>query len=120
CSGTTSWRRSPKGLAVERKPIERTAVRAPLREEDSVQENQTVSEMAEEVLNRQATALAQTSGHSLEDARRAVSDTEAGRQLRELATGEHRHERAHYWRAGMVWDRAEERFMEQIGSEALP
>jgi hypothetical protein len=31
CSGTTSWRRSPKGLAVERKPIERTAVRVPLR-----------------------------------------------------------------------------------------
>jgi hypothetical protein len=84
-----------------------------------VQENQTVSEMAEEVLNRQATALAQTSGHSLEDARRAVSDTEAGRQLRELATGEHRHERAHYWRASMFWDRAEQRFMHQIGSEAL-
>lgn len=84
-----------------------------------MQENQTVSEMAEEVLNRQATALAQTSGHSLEDARRAVSDTEAGRQLRELATGEHRHERAHYWRASMFWDRAEQRFMHQIGSEAL-
>src|ERR671938_334637 len=88
-SGTTSWRRSPKGVAVERNPIERNAVRAPLREEeDSVQENQTVSEMAEEVLSRQATALAQRSGHSLDDALRAVSATEAGRQPRDLATGE--------------------------------
>ena len=84
-----------------------------------MQENQTVSEMAEEVLNRQATALAQRSGHSLEDARRAVSDTEAGRQLRDLATGEHRHERAYYWRASVFWERAEQRFMHQIGSEAL-
>jgi DNA polymerase III epsilon subunit-like protein len=84
-----------------------------------VQKNQTVSEMAEEVLMRQAKALAQRSGHSLEDAHRAVSDTEAGRQLRDLATGEHRHEKAHYWGASVFWDRAEERFMHQIGSEAL-
>jgi hypothetical protein len=36
--------------------------------------------MAEEALERQAKALAQRRGLSLEDARRAVSDTEAGRQ----------------------------------------
>jgi hypothetical protein len=84
-----------------------------------VREDQTVSEMAREVLMRQAKALAQRSGHSLEDARRAVSETEAGRQLRELATGEHRHEKAYYWRASVFWERAEERFMHQIGSEAL-
>jgi hypothetical protein len=53
-----------------------------LREETSVQKNQTVSEMAQEVLERQAKALAHRSGHFLEDAREAVSDTEAGRQLR--------------------------------------
>ena len=34
-------------------------------------QDQTVSEMAEEVLTRQAKALAYRSGHSLEDARRA-------------------------------------------------
>jgi hypothetical protein len=51
-----------------------------------VQEDQTVSEMAQEVLMRQAKALAHRSGHSLEDAHQAVSETEAGRQLRELAT----------------------------------
>jgi hypothetical protein len=59
-----------------------------------VQQYQSVSEMAEEALMPQAKALAHRSGHSLEDARQAVSDTEAGRQLRDLANGEHRHEKA--------------------------
>jgi hypothetical protein len=80
---------------------------------------QTVNEMVQEVLRRQAKALAHRSGHSLEDARRAVSDTEAGRQLRDLANGEHRHEKAQDWQVSVFWDRAEERFMHQIGSEAL-
>ena len=68
---------------------------------------------------RQAKALAHWSGCSLEDARQAVSDTEAGRQLRDLANGEHRHERARHWQASVFWDRAEKRSMHQIGSEAL-
>ena len=59
-----------------------------------MQPHQSVSEMAQEALERQAEALAQRRGLSLEDARQAVSDTEAGRQLRDLASGEHRHERA--------------------------
>jgi hypothetical protein len=75
--------------------------------------------MAQEALIRQAKALAHRSGHSLEDARRAVSDTEAGRQLRDLANGEHRHEKAQDWQVSVFWERAEERFMHQIGSEAL-
>jgi len=54
-----------------------------------VQQDRTVWEMAEEVLERQAKALAHRSGLSLEDARRAVADTQAGRQLRDLASGEH-------------------------------
>jgi len=45
---------------------------------------------------RQAKALAHRGGHSLEDAKQAVSDTEAGRQLRVLANGEHRHEKAQH------------------------
>ena len=53
----------------------------------------SVSEMAQETLVRQAMALAHQSGDSLEDARQAVSDTEAGRQLRDLANSEHRHEK---------------------------
>jgi hypothetical protein len=84
-----------------------------------VQQDQTVSQMAQEALMSQAKALAQRSGHSLEDARQAVSDTEAGRQLRDLANGEHRHEKAKQWQASVFWERAEQRFMHQIGSEAL-
>jgi hypothetical protein len=84
-----------------------------------VQQDHTVSEMAEEALTRQAMALAQRSGHSLEDARQAVSDTEAGRQLRDLATGEYRHEKANEWQGSVFWDRAEERLMHHIGSETL-
>ena len=68
---------------------------------------------------RQAKALSHRSGHSLEDARQALSDTEAGRQLRDLAMGEHRHEKARHWQASVFWDRAEERLMHQIGSEAV-
>ena len=80
---------------------------------------QTVKEMAQEVLSRQARSLAHRSGHSLEDARRAVSDTQASRLLRDLANGEHRHEKALAWQASAFWDRAEERMMHHIGSEAL-
>jgi hypothetical protein len=55
----------------------------------------------------------------LEDAHQAVSDTGAGRKLRDLANGEHRHEKARVWQAGVFWDRTEERMMHQSGSEAL-
>src|SRR5215212_5943647 len=84
-----------------------------------MQRDQSVSEMAEEVLMRQAKDLAHRSGQSLEDAHQAVSDTEAGRQLKDLAKGEHRHEKAQRWQVGVFWDRAEERWMHQAGSEAL-
>jgi hypothetical protein len=91
----------------------------PLREEKSVQKDQSVQEMAEEVIMRHAMALAHQSGDSLEDARQAVSDTEAGRQLRDLAQGEHRHEKAQDWQGSVFWGRAEERFMHLYCSEAL-
>jgi hypothetical protein len=85
----------------------------------NVQQHQTVSQMAQEVLMRQAKVLAHRSGYSLEDARQAVSETEAGRQLRDLANGEHRYEKASEWQLNVFWDRAEERLMHHIGSEAL-
>jgi hypothetical protein len=75
--------------------------------------------MAEEVLVCQAKILAHKSGYSLEDARQAVSDTEAGRRLRDLSEGEHRHEKARAWQASVFWERAEERLMHLIGSEVL-
>ena len=84
-----------------------------------MQQDQTVSQMAQEALTRQVRALAQRSRHSLEDARQVVVDTEAGRQLRDLAQGEHRHEKAKQWQASVFWERAEQRFMHQIGSQAL-
>jgi hypothetical protein len=59
---------------------------------------------------RQVRALTHSSGHSLEDARQAVSDTEAGRQLRDLAQGEHHRQKAKQWQASVFWERAEERF----------
>ena len=84
-----------------------------------MQKDQTVSEMVEEVLERQAKALADRRGHSLEDARQAVLDTEAGRQLKGLAQGEHRHEMASEWQASVYWERSEERLMHLFASEAL-
>ena len=84
-----------------------------------MQKDQTVAEMAQEALMRQVMAIAHSSGHSLEDARQEVVDTQAGRQLRDLAQGDHRHEKAKQWQASLFWERAEERFMHQIGSEAL-
>jgi hypothetical protein len=93
--------------------------RSPSKGGESVQKDQSIQEMAEEVLMRQAKALVHRSGHSLEDARQAVSDTEAGRQLRDLANGEYRHEKAKEWQASVFWDRAEERLMHHSGSETL-
>ena len=90
-----------------------------IREENSVQRDQSVSQMAENVLMRQAKALANRRGCSLEDAHQAVSDTEAGQQLRDLANGEHRHEKARHWQASVPWDRVEERLMHLFGLEAL-
>ena len=84
-----------------------------------MQQDQSVSQMAQEALERQAKALAHRSGHSLEDARQAVSETEAGRQLRDLAQGEHRHEKAQEWQASVFWDRAEQRLMHLFASETL-
>jgi hypothetical protein len=84
-----------------------------------VQRDQTVSQMAEEVLLRQAMAVSHRSGYSLEEATEAVLETEAGRQLRDLANGEHGHENARTWQARVFWERAEERLMHEFGSEAL-
>src|SRR5215207_3367948 len=84
-----------------------------------MQQEQSVSEMAQEVLARQAEALARRSGRPLEEAIQAVSGTEAGRRLRDLANGEHRHEKAREWQAGVFWERAEERLMHLYSSAAL-
>ena len=73
------------------------------------QKEQSVSEMVEEVLQRQAHYLVERNGMPLEEALVRVANTEAGRQLRELGKGEHQHEEARYWQAKLCFERATER-----------
>jgi hypothetical protein len=79
-----------------------------------MQQNQSVSEMATEVLARQAGARARRTGESLEAALRAVLQTEAGRRLGQLRDGEHRDERAKQWQPSLAQERAEERRQAQL------
>lgn len=69
---------------------------------------QTVNEMAEEILLRQARALVQRSGEPLIEALEAVLETPAGKQLEELGSGPHRDEEARYWQANLRFARASE------------
>jgi hypothetical protein len=79
-----------------------------------MQHNQSVSEMATEVLARQAAARARRTGESLEEALRAVLQTEAGRRLGQLRDGDHRNERAEQWQPSLSRERAEERRQAQL------
>src|SRR5215217_3951168 len=81
--------------------------------------DQSVDEMVEEVLARQAKSLAAKTGQPFERVLRIVADTEAGRQLRELAHGEHGHKKAREWQANVIWKRSEERLMHLFASDAL-
>jgi hypothetical protein len=69
---------------------------------------QTVSEMAQEVLCRQARALAQRTGEPLVEALEAVLETPAGMQLEELRSGVHQDEGARYWQANLLFARVSE------------
>ena len=72
---------------------------------------QSVAEMAQEVLARQAKAMLSHTREPFERALEAVSSTEAGQQLRDLANGEHRHEKAQDWQVSLFEERAEGRLM---------
>ena len=69
---------------------------------------QTVNEMAQEVLWRQARVLAQRTGEPLLEALEAVVETRAGRQLEELRCGVHQDEEARYWHANLLFERVSE------------
>ena len=71
-------------------------------------EDQSVEEMANEVLMRQAKARAERTGESIEEAMEAVLNTEAGAQLRELREVPRDEESVVEWRVGMARERAEE------------
>jgi hypothetical protein len=69
---------------------------------------QTVNEMAEEVLSRQARAQVQRTGQSHASARAAVIQTPAGSQLEELRCGVHQDEEVRYWQANLLFKRVSE------------
>ena len=69
---------------------------------------QTVKEMAQEVLWRQAMALARRTGGPLVEALEAVVETPAGRQLEELRCGAHQDEETRYWQANLLFERVSE------------
>jgi hypothetical protein len=69
---------------------------------------QTVSEMVQDVLSRQAKAQAQRTGQSYASARAAVLETPAGRQLEEMRSGPHEEEEVRYWQANLLFKRVSE------------
>jgi len=69
---------------------------------------QTVNEMAQVVLWRQARVLAQRTGEPLVEALEAVIETPGGRQLEELRSGPHQHEEVRYWQANLLFNRVSE------------
>ena len=80
--------------------------------------DETVAEMAEEVLSRQAKAMVAQTGELFESALEAVASTEAGQQLRDLANGEHRLEKAQDWQGSVFAKRAEGRRLMDHGGIA--
>ena len=69
---------------------------------------QTVSEMAQVVLWRQARAQAQRTGEPFVEALEAVVETPAGCQLEELRCGVHQDEEVRYGQATLLFERVSE------------
>jgi hypothetical protein len=69
---------------------------------------QTVNEMVQVVLWRQARAISQRTGQSNASARTAVIQTPAGRQLEVLRCGVHQDEEVRYWQANLLFKRVSE------------
>ena len=78
-----------------------------------MREDQSVAEMANEVLMRQAKRRSDRSGEPIEVAMEAVLNTEAG-QLSELRDGPHGEERVEEAQVGVARERAQER-VEDLG-----
>jgi hypothetical protein len=73
-----------------------------------VRAEQTINEMAEEILSRQARALAKQTGEPFVEALEAVLEIPAGHQLGQLRGGPHQHEEARYWQANLLFERVSE------------
>jgi hypothetical protein len=78
--------------------------------------DQTVSEMVEEVLNRQAKMLAAGTGETFERAMTDALKTDAARRLNELAESPYSGQRAAEWQSGLPRARAEERHYSRLES----
>jgi hypothetical protein len=74
-----------------------------------MEEKQRVADMAVEVLVRQAGARTKWTGETLEEALKAVLETEAGQQLTGLRDGPHRDEEAERWQDELALKRAKKR-----------
>jgi hypothetical protein len=79
-----------------------------------MREDQSVAEMANEVLMRQAKIRSERSGEPIEVAMEAVLNTEAGKQLRELRNGPHGEESLEETQVGAARERAQKR-VEDLG-----
>ncbi len=79
-----------------------------------MREDQSVAEMANEVLTRQAKRRADRRGVPIEEAMEAVLDTEAGKQLRELRDGPRGEEGVEETQVDAARERAKER-AEELG-----
>ncbi len=84
------------------------------KEESTMREDQSVAEMANEVLRRQAKARAERTGEPFEEALAAVLDTEAGQQLMNLRDGPHGEEGVEETQVNAARERAKER-AEELG-----
>jgi hypothetical protein len=67
---------------------------------------QTIVEMAEEILSRQTRAQVQRTGQSHASARAAVIQTPASCLMEELRSGAHEREEVRYWQANLLFGRA--------------
>jgi hypothetical protein len=83
-------------------------------ERSTMREDQSVAEMANEVLMRQAKIRSERSGEPIEVAMETVLNTEAGKQLRELRDGPHAEERVEEAQVGAARERAQKR-VEDLG-----
>jgi hypothetical protein len=94
-----------------RGPLEESdeGIEYPVKEENSVRAEQTVSEMVVESLARQAEALSEETDRPFGEAFAEILKTHAGSKLAELADGPHRHEKAADWQAGLLIDRKVQR-----------
>ena len=70
-------------------------------------DEQSVEDMVDEVLARQAAYRASQTGESFEDALETVIETVAGRQLQELRGGPHSQTKADEWQTTVASERAE-------------